>query len=346
MKCSCACSQTEGASQQYDVAYFGSPISYEVETIVGHTVMDDIESVMRRVVSMGSSGAIARKNGKETAADEYFRDAFALAIRAANQAAEDGSHSARLSILRTAALLALECGEVAESRRLINEARTLDPSTMYADEWAQLRDVAAWTDAWLMAAVRRDPPDEAALDVLVDRYWRTLFSRCQVLTMDREKALDLAQESWRRMLRARNALKPGGNFPAYLATIATNLWRDSHRSARRAGPLAEEHLRSLDAPVPSEGNETIVLADVLPDLSALSATDQKLLALDIDRALEGLTPLLRDVLVARFITGESCAEIGRRFNRTEQTVSGWVREAIRIMKRHLEEPAAVAAKES
>jgi DNA-directed RNA polymerase specialized sigma24 family protein len=85
-----------------------------------------------------------------------------------------------------------------------------------------------------------------------------------------------------------------------------------------------------------------VLGDVLPDLNSLNAEEKTLLKLDIDRGLERLTPHLRDVLVARFITGESCAEIGLRYGRTEQSVSGWVREAIREMKLHLEEPAPVA----
>jgi DNA-directed RNA polymerase specialized sigma24 family protein len=51
---------------------------------------------------------------------------------------------------------------------------------------------------------------------------------------------------------------------------------------------------------------------------------------------------LRDVLVARFLTGESCAEIGERHGRTEQTVSGWVREALRQMKLQLEESGSGA----
>ena len=77
-------------------------------------------------------------------------------------------------------------------------------------------------------------------------------------------------------------------------------------------------------------------------MNSRDAEEHKLLALDIDRALEELEPRLRDVLVARFITGESAAEIGRRYGRTEQTVTGWIREAIRQMKLHLEEPAQVA----
>ena len=207
-----------------------------------------------------------------------------------------------------------------------------------AEDEAHLLDVSLWSDGALITAVRRDPPDEAALDTLVERYWGHLFSRCRMLTVDTQKATDLAQDAWHRVLRARHALKPDGNFPAYLTTIATNLWRDSHRSARRAGPLADHRIASLDAPLAPDGEETIALSDIVPDLNSLDATDQKLLAMDIDRALQRLSPHLREVLVARYIYGESCAEIGRRFDRTEQTVSGWVREAIRIMKEELQEP--------
>jgi DNA-directed RNA polymerase specialized sigma24 family protein len=89
-----------------------------------------------------------------------------------------------------------------------------------------------------------------------------------------------------------------------------------------------------------------MLGDTLPDLNALQADKQKLLALDIDQALGQLTPLLRDILVSRFINGDSCAEIGLRYDRTEQTISAWVRQAIQEMKRHLEESHRAIAGES
>lgn len=205
-------------------------------------------------------------------------------------------------------------------------------------EPAWSRDVSAWPDDRLVAAVRCDPPDEAALDALVERHWKALFARCQLLTLDRQKAGDLAQEAWCRLLRARHALKPEGNFPAYLMTIATNLWRDSNRSARRAGAMADHRLLSLDAALPNEAGETVSLVDAVPDLNALEGEKQTLLKLDLDQALAQLTPLLRDVLVSRFLAGESCAEIGRRYDRTEQTVSSWVRQGLREIKQHLEEP--------
>src|SRR5688500_15338220 len=91
-------------------------------------------------------------------------------------------------------------------------------------------DPSSWPDTRLIEAVRRDPPDTAALDVLADRYRRPLYGRCRLLTLDHDRASDLAQEAWCRVLRARHALRPDGNFPAYLATTAMNIWRDRHRS--------------------------------------------------------------------------------------------------------------------
>jgi len=204
-------------------------------------------------------------------------------------------------------------------------------------------DVSLWPDPWLIAAVRRDPPDTEALDELANRYWKPLFARCQLLAVNPQKAADFAQETWCRVLRSRHALKPDGNFPAYLATIATNLWRDWYRSEQRAGRMADYRLESLDAAYPNESGELLALAERIPDLKSLSPADQILLTMDIDNALERLTPRLREVLVARFVSGESCAEIGQRFGRTEQSISGWVRQALRQMKLYLEAPSPGAA---
>jgi RNA polymerase sigma factor (sigma-70 family) len=253
------------------------------------------------------------------------------------------TRAAGLDMLHAAARRALDLGDVAQARRLIGEALETEPSVALADDWQQLRDMASWPDGWLVAAVRRDPPDTAALDTLAERHWKPLFARCQLLTLNHQKANDLAQEAWCRLLRARHALKPDGNFPAYLATIATNLWRDRHRANRRAGALAEDRLLALDAPLRADEGETVLLRDVVPDGNGLNVQDQALLALDIDRALERLTPQLRDVLISRFLMGESCAEIGHRYGRTEQTISGWVRAAVRETRLYFEEAGTAPA---
>ena len=196
-------------------------------------------------------------------------------------------------------------------------------------------EASAWPDAWLINAIRRDPPDEDALNALVERYWKPLYARCRMLTVDPDKANDLAQESWLRVLRARHALEPDGHFQAYITTIATNLWRDMNRSAVRAGPIADSRMASLDSAVVADDGDSMPLINMVADPHTLSSDDQILLEMDLDNALDRLDTRLRDVLISRFITGESAAEIGLRYDRTEQAITGWIREAIRQMKIYL-----------
>jgi RNA polymerase sigma-70 factor (ECF subfamily) len=215
---------------------------------------------------------------------------------------------------------------------LENEAAVKRPPPQTAQ-----RDVkpSTWPDAWLISAIRRDPPDEEALNALVDRYWKKLYARCRLLTVDADSANDLAQDSWLRVLRARHSIEPGGNFQAYIIAIATNLWRDKNRSAVRAGPVADSRMASLDAPVAADEGESLPLINVVADPHTLLADDQILLEMDLDNALNRLEPRLRDVLISRFITGESAAEIGQRYGRTEQSITGWIREATVQMKIYL-----------
>ena len=218
------------------------------------------------------------------------------------------------------------------------ESRTTDNASPLPDRSAQREaKPSTWPDAWLVNAVRHEPPDEEALSVLVDRYWKPVYACCRLLTVDDDRARDLAQESWLRLLRARHSLKPDGHFKAYVVTIATNLWRDMNRTAMRAGPTADSRMASLESPAEADDGESMSLIDVVADPHTLSPDDQLLLEMDLDKALARLQPPLRDVLICRFISGESAAEIGHRYGRTEQTITGWIRDAVRQMKMFLGE---------
>ena len=103
-------------------------------------------------------------------------------------------------------------------------------------------------------------------------------------------------------------------------------------------------MASLDAPLTTDDGDSLVLADVLPDLNALETDEQALLKADIDHALSQLSPQLRDVITSRFLMGESSAEIGERYGRTEQTITAWLRQAIREMKVHLSESRRTTAR--
>lgn len=280
---------------------------------------------------LAKKAADARLAGEEAAAERCFREAIGVALQELD---ETTAKFPELPLL--VAQWALECGEVAVARRLLVD-QTETSGGNHTEIWAQIAEVAVWRDAWLIAAVRHDPPDAAALDVLVQRYWKALFGRCQMLTMKRETAADLAQDTWCRVLRGRERLRPGGNFRAYLLMIATNLWRDAQRVALRAGTLADHRLASLDHEVTRGDGPAVTLAEILPDMEQMEAAERERLKNDLDQALGQLEALSRDVLVARFLDGESCAEIGRRYGRTEQTANGWVRRALSELKLCLED---------
>jgi RNA polymerase sigma-70 factor (ECF subfamily) len=306
-------------------------------------VKSEIKSLITAIAHLESRATAARLAGDESLADGTLREALRLASEEADRTVATKQDEGFLGLLQTMARLALRCGEVTEAKRALQSALAANPAVAKSEEWSHVFDIASWTDEWLVAAVRRDPPDVPALDVLADRYWEEVFGRCYLLTLNHDKASDLAQQAWVRVLRTRERLLPAGNFPAYVWTIATNLWRDAQRWSRRAGPMAERNLVSLNQPSRAEDDDSVLLADALPDSKSPDDQARALLKLDIDQALANLPPKLRDVLIARFMTGESSAEIAKRYGRTEQTISGWIREAIQQMKGSLEDPLPEAS---
>lgn len=305
-------------------------------------VTDQIQKKLEETATLKAAGVKARAAGDEPKAEQHFLAALAFITQARENVGDRLPSSGPLELLRMNTELALLCGHAPQARLLISQAPETNSSDTFSEDWSRFQKIDSWPDEWLVASVRVEPPDAPALDVLVNRYWNTLFARCQLLTGNHSAAADLSQEAWCRILRSRHRLKPGGNFQAYLITIATNLWRDNMRSIYRAGPMADRHLASLNEERLNDADETVVLMDVLPDSKAYDRHERTSLAMDIDAALAKLSPLLRDVLVARYVSGDSCLEIGKVYGRTEQTISGWIRAATRQLKTHLEDPHEIA----
>ena len=73
--------------------------------------------------------------------------------------------------------------------------------------------------------------DDAAFNILVERYQRTLLNFLYRMVRDGEVAEDLLQETFIRVYRTRE--KPIENFSAWVFTIASNLARDEIRRRGR-----------------------------------------------------------------------------------------------------------------
>jgi RNA polymerase sigma-70 factor (ECF subfamily) len=87
------------------------------------------------------------------------------------------------------------------------------------------------TDAELMAQVRDG--DRDAFADLVDRHKDAVVSYLTRLTGHRDRAEDLAQETFLRLFRSAREYTEQGYLRAYLYRIATNLVRSEERRERR-----------------------------------------------------------------------------------------------------------------
>lgn len=147
---------------------------------------------------------------------------------------------------------------------------------------------------------------------------------CAQLSGDLGAAEDLAQETlliaWRLRGQLTASRDPEGRA-RWLAAIARNVcmrWRRSlsQERARRAAPI------HLDCGDPSSDSGVSSLEDVLADTTDLElGIERDELAELLDRALALLSPIARDVLIARFIHEKPQAEIAARLGVSEDVVA-------------------------
>lgn len=76
----------------------------------------------------------------------------------------------RLKRFRSAIGWALEPDGAFVPRQVVENGSGVDPVAERSDGVTEREETGFWTDARLIAAVRREPPNPAALEALVDRY--------------------------------------------------------------------------------------------------------------------------------------------------------------------------------
>ncbi len=158
--------------------------------------------------------------------------------------------------------------------------------------------------------------DEGALGLLMERFQAPLYGFLQ--RRAGEAADDVFQESWIRVVRARDRFDPSRRFSTWLFQIANNLCRDRHRrvSARQ---------RALDA---FRGEEATLREETsAPELREDGGMRERVLSLP-DR--------LREVLVLRYYQDLGEAEISDVLGIPRGTVKSRLHAAVRALKAKLE----------
>ncbi|HXN56640.1 MAG TPA: RNA polymerase sigma factor [Myxococcales bacterium] len=186
------------------------------------------------------------------------------------------------------------------------------------------------SDEELLAAFQQG--DAGAFERLLRRHRSPLFTFLVRMLGDRERAEDLAQEAFLRIVKGAGAWERRARFKAWLYAIARNLCADAGRRDKF------RRTDSLDTRAPGrDGEEGAPLVEELagdgpgPDRGAESARLRPVLT----RALAALPEEQREVFVLREQAGVTFTEIAEMLGVNENTVKSRMRYALLGLRKAL-----------
>jgi len=184
------------------------------------------------------------------------------------------------------------------------------------------------SDEMLMSAIARG--SEAAFTALVERHSSRVLNFVYRHLGDRQRAEDIAQETFLRVHLNRHRFRPGGNVVAWILTIASNLSKNELRDrSRRVSwwiPFEEVDQGS------SRSDPALIDPGMLPDqCTAHMELRRTLLA-----ALLRLPETCRRALELRDIEGLTYEEVARVLRIPGGTVRSRIHRARLLMRGFLE----------
>ncbi len=182
-------------------------------------------------------------------------------------------------------------------------------------------EISTSTDQVVVAWARQG--HERAYRELVRRYQRPVFSLIYRMVRDRERAEDLAQETFVKVLNALDSYRPQYKFSSWIFKIANNAAID--RLRRR-----ELDTLSLDgAPdaVTAERQEGSSLQIAHSGESPLQELEARELGGQIERAISQLRPEYRSCIILRHVEGRAYEEIAEILDLPLGTVKTYIHRA-------------------
>lgn len=174
------------------------------------------------------------------------------------------------------------------------------------------------TDSELMALVQSG--DRSAFGTLVEKYKHRLVNYLTSLVRDRERAEELAQESFLRLFVNASRYEERGQFLPYLFCIGTNLVRTEERKRQRRDILGRIFLYGRSA----------AGEDPQSDLLRQEATER------VRQAIAELPLNFRSPLVLYEVEGLSYRDIAASLGCREGTVKSRISRARSLLRRKLE----------
>lgn len=164
--------------------------------------------------------------------------------------------------------------------------------------------------------------DVAAFRGLIERHHDALFRFLFRLTGNRQMAEDVFQDAFLQVHQSLDTFDSSRRFKPWLFTIAANKGRDTLRKANRRKTV------SLSAPVVEEGGKSFVdLMEIdLPDVS--SPMEEAERSAKVQRAIDELSPRLREILLMAYFQKMTYAQIAELFGIPIGTVKSRLHSAV------------------
>lgn len=170
--------------------------------------------------------------------------------------------------------------------------------------------------------------DEAAFDVLVERYRERAHRLAWSLLRDAEEARDLSQEAFLRVYQAAGSFRGGARFSTWFYRIVVNLCLD-HRRRRRWWSLWARDGRV------SEPGESLLERQPAPARDPVDAIGRERMLSALWAAVDGLTPQQRAAVILHVREELPTTEVAAVLQCSEATVRVHVHRALATLRRRL-----------
>jgi RNA polymerase sigma-70 factor, ECF subfamily len=194
----------------------------------------------------------------------------------------------------------------------------------------QSLDYSSLTDQQVVELARKGR--EPAYRELIGRYQRPVFSLVYRMVRDREKAEDLTQETFIKVLNAIDRYDPSFKFSSWIFKIAHNTSLDHLRKK-------EPETLSLHGSPHARTDAEIEASTITPesgDENPEEYTANRELGSEIDRAIARLRPEYRTAIVLCHIEGRPYEEIAEIMDVPLGTVKTYIHRARNDLKKQLE----------
>jgi RNA polymerase sigma-70 factor, ECF subfamily len=191
-------------------------------------------------------------------------------------------------------------------------------------------DYASLTDQEVVELARKGR--EPAYRELIGRYQRPVFSLIYRMVRDREKAEDLTQETFIKVLNAIERYDPSYKFSSWIFKIAHNTSLDHLRKK-------EPETLSLEGSPHARTDAEIEASTITPESNKENPeeyTANRELGSEIDRAIARLRPEYRTAIVLCHVEGRAYEEIAEIMDVPLGTVKTYIHRARNDLKKQLE----------